>query len=383
MASPLDISDAKLHNGEDSLWQVIGDSTGQGQMVGTLQDTGKGWVGRLAVKRGIKYDCNVTYSGATYTGPAIWGGYVDHVTLRTSTNPSAPTLHVNNGSAGATRSDQAVTWIASNGMIPDTTADVCFTAHGFNDMTAAGTAAFLGRMQNLITAIRTRLSTCPIVITTQNQSMGTYPSTTFIPGWNDVCNYYVGQPLSLTPALIKSTSPGGNIWVMDTRQAWPTVNATLASTGDGVGGLHPTALGYEEQAVFMDAIFPAPSPEIFTTELPDVIRTEFFHQNILAYGEDLEWTLIGDLPNGLTFNDSPPTISGYPTAYGGTYDFTLRAENDYGFDEQQFTGEIISYVYPFIPDREVVWKMKWHGNWYPVQMKVKTGGAFKPIVFKA
>jgi lysophospholipase L1-like esterase len=394
MATPFEVIGAKLIAGQNATMQFIGDSTCQGirsiaYSFSTVVDPNRGWPARLGKLIGQDFNVHVSLEAVAYTGTSpVWSGsYTLFETIHVATGTGRPTLTIRNGGIGASYTTQQQSWISAQNMIPSAypDPDVIMIASGFNDMMQT---AYLPRITALVSTIRTRCPSTPIIITTENRSMGFYPTSSFINGFSSMTINYTGNGMNLTPAFQQSVLADTNIWVLDTQQAYPVdILSTLLSLDDTVGGLHPNSDGYAAEAAWIYDFWPPPlppAPIITTDTLLDIIRTEYFHQFIGSTGDDIEWSISdGSLPAGLTFSDSPPSISGYPTSFGGTYDFTLRAENDYGFDEQQYTGEIISYVYPFIPDREVRWKMKWHGKWYPVKMKVKKDGAFKPIVFKA
>ena len=83
---------------------------------------------------------------------------------------------------------------------------------------------------------------------------------------------------------------------------------------------------------------------ISTTELPNGETTKVYSEKVLAsveqnVGGAVTFTLIGDLPNGLTFNPDG-TISGMPTEVGSST-FTIKATHDNGLTaEKEFTISI-------------------------------------------
>jgi hypothetical protein len=61
------------------------------------------------------------------------------------------------------------------------------------------------------------------------------------------------------------------------------------------------------------------------------------------------WSISGDIPPGLSFNDSLGSISGTPTS-NGQYDVTVSAENDIGSDSIGFTFDILTEQDPIAFD---------------------------------
>ena len=88
-------------------------------------------------------------------------------------------------------------------------------------------------------------------------------------------------------------------------------------------------------------------PTITTTSLHDGVLNEDYGTTILYCDFDpgansfpVTWSVIdGAIPTGMTLGSSGSwyaSLSGTPTALG-TYDFTLKAENEFGFDTQAYT----------------------------------------------
>jgi lysophospholipase L1-like esterase len=375
MFNPFDGVVGKIKSSQNALIQVCGDSTGQGLYGYAATDPSNGWVGRLGIVIAADYDSNLQYHGATYPGSTTWSGYNINQAVRTSTNTLAPTLSIYNGSMGGAQATNLITWINSYNLIPYTNPDIVFIACGFNDV--VGGANLLARIQSLVAAIRTRCPDAPIVITTQNRTTGTYPTSRFLSSYSQVSNYYVGQPLNITPAMIKSEVQD-NVWVMDTQQAFSVIPLTQwMSTNDTVGGLHPNALGYQAQAEWMYQLAPR-LPVITTTSLNSFIRSNLFVQTLTASGPGVTWSVTaGSMPDGIQLNSQTGTLSGIPTAFGGNYTFTVSATNSFGHDELTYSGSIDRNALPFTAANTAKLWFRGNGSYYPAVNRVKVSGSFK------
>lgn len=90
------------------------------------------------------------------------------------------------------------------------------------------------------------------------------------------------------------------------------------------------------------------TPSITETSMNAMRATTSFTQTLHATGAPtIAWAVhAGTLPTGLSLDTSTGAISGTPTT-AGAYDFTIRASNSYGDDDQQFTGTVASPVVSF------------------------------------
>ena len=87
------------------------------------------------------------------------------------------------------------------------------------------------------------------------------------------------------------------------------------------------------------------SPAITTAKLPTAMTGNAYSQTLSATGEaPIKWTKTGgELPDGLTLNESTGEISGTPADSGGgkTFKFTVQASNAYGTDSREFSITVI------------------------------------------
>ena len=84
---------------------------------------------------------------------------------------------------------------------------------------------------------------------------------------------------------------------------------------------------------------------ITTAKLPTAMIGNAYSQTLSATGEaPIKWTKTsGELPDGLTLNESTGEISGTPADSGGgkTFSFTVQASNAYGTDSREFSITVI------------------------------------------
>ena len=88
-------------------------------------------------------------------------------------------------------------------------------------------------------------------------------------------------------------------------------------------------------------------PTITTTSLPNCIVGTYYNEFLTATGDaPITWDIIvGDLPDGLTFDGSNGEIDGTPTTIG-IYTFTAEATNDVGVDTKILSIEIVPVPVP-------------------------------------
>lgn len=98
--------------------------------------------------------------------------------------------------------------------------------------------------------------------------------------------------------------------------------------------------GYDDHQY--TGIVASATPVITTTSIGDFYRAIAFSGGVSATGATpITFSVVaGTLPTGLSLDPSSGALSGTPTT-AGAYDFTVRAENAYGTDDQQFTGTVI------------------------------------------
>jgi lysophospholipase L1-like esterase len=387
MQTPFNTVAEKLLNNVNSKIQILGDSTGQGTS-DELITTKHGWVGRLGIKIGTEFDVNVRYLGAPYLGSTAFVGYTIDKMLHTTSRQSAATLTIVNGSMGGARVINLNSWIQNNNLIPDPDVDAVITAVGFNDIPRLGFTSYLPLVQSLVSTIRTRGVTAPIVITSQNRTTGLYSTNYYFGHYSSVANYYVGNPLNLSPAFQKGLAAFPAIWYLDTMQAYPTnILPSLLNQADTLGGLHPNGAGHQAQADWMFGFFSSETltaPVIATTNLNAVIRGQGFSQTLAAFPltPTVSWSVTGgELPAGLSLSTTG-TISGTPFSVGGSYYFTVRATSSNGFGEKSFAGFIDGNVSPFVVNNYAQFKSRGLGLYYPIVQKVKVSGSFKTVITK-
>lgn len=380
-----EVSDALIAR-RNSKIQLVGDSTGQGLRTVSTPDPLHGWFGRFGLDIANGYDVNYRYLGAAYPGSVSWPGYNQNEMMRTSVREDAPTLEFWNGSIGGAQGTNLVSWINSYNLIPDPDTPVVMVACGFND--AIHAASVLSRLQAVVAAIRAKCPNAQIILTDENRSTGTYPTSFFAAQFSAVSNYYVGQPINTTPALIRSEVAGAEgVWFLDSQQFYTHTPLTEWMTlNDTVGGLHPNSDGYQAQADGTYGLFPdpiPPAPVITATDLDLVMRAVFFSQTFAAisYGNP-EWSIAGVIPHGLSFDAAEGTLSGTPTSFGGAFQFTITVEDEYGSDNKTFIGEVAPNGFPFMPTTVVRTKFKSpNGFWYPsVRRRRRPDGSWIPVV---
>lgn len=94
------------------------------------------------------------------------------------------------------------------------------------------------------------------------------------------------------------------------------------------------------------------APTITTTDLPNGTVGTAYNQTLIADGTaPIKWSVTdGDLPDGLSLNESTGVITGTPTT-ADTYNFTVTATNDAGSDSKEFTLTIgVAPVYSITAD---------------------------------
>ena len=262
--------------------------------------------------------------------------------------------------------------------------DLVILGTGLNGPTPASN--YTTQMLSFIASTKSLFANVPIVVTTQNPTTGSL-ETVRAANFADIATTVFGTTLPCTPALKESTSNPG-VWLLDTRQAYSdnyTYNAALS-----VDGLHPNSAGYRAQSAFMFNLLtqtppptppPTTPPNITTVTLPGMVRAVTFSQTIASDGSNLIWSISdGALPAGLTLDTSTGTIAGTPTQFGGTYSFTVRATNQFGYDDQTFSGPINPNALPFVANDQAKFKNRSLGYYYPITNKIKISGSFQTFI---
>jgi Putative Ig domain. len=127
---------------------------------------------------------------------------------------------------------------------------------------------------------------------------------------------------------------------------------TLAQNGDQyrcyiVCSSYPNSPLYSNPAT-LNITATGVSPVITTASLPDGETGNFYSTTLVATGTTpISWSIIsGNLPNGLSLNQTTGVISGTPTVVG-SFSFVVSVRNSYGSDDKSFS---ISINAPIIPE---------------------------------
>ena len=81
------------------------------------------------------------------------------------------------------------------------------------------------------------------------------------------------------------------------------------------------------------------APAITTDSLPEGTVNQPYTATLTATGNNITWSVSGDLPAGLTLDAETDTITGTPTTEGSST-FTVKAENSAGVTTKQYTLNI-------------------------------------------
>lgn len=194
------------------------------------------------------------------------------VTIYTAVGSGRPTLTLYHGGWPGCQTSDLQARIST--IIPISNPGAVFINTGFNDLVAGLTASqFATAMVTFVGSVRTSCPSAPIIVTTENKSSGSFPTSSFTPGFSALTTALVGSALPLSPALQASGSMS-NVYALDTRPAFPDASlSSLLTTADGIE-LHPDADGYRAmssyilgvlapQIALVIAAFGIPSTEAF------------------------------------------------------------------------------------------------------------------------
>ncbi len=385
MTNPLNPALEKLANGQSIVVQAIGDSTtaGQWDYVTITPANPYGWVGRLGNLLGDIFDANVNL--APYLPNGSTSGlhfYGSAESLRTTSRSGAPTIHVRNGGVGGARFADQNSFISNYGLLSDSSPDVIIIGQGLNDIFfGLRGSAFASAMQSFVGTVRSRCPDSTIIVTTQNRSLGTAPTSLYDPSFSALTTALTGNALSLNPPLQLSGTSG--VWVLDTRQAYPIASlSSLLNLSDTVGGLHPNGTGYAAQAQFMFDQMVNKTLTIETYSLGTLSVGQPFVANLSASGIGLvTWSIqSGQLPTGLTLNTSTGSISGTPTS-NGLYNFTVSASNRLSIASRTYSVSVQGITSPFVGNSTARFSQRLiGGTYYDTEHLVKQSGTFKNVV---
>lgn len=162
--------------------------------------------------------------------------------------------------------------------------------------------------------------------------------------------------------------------IQDQPGASPTVTASAASVDHGA-----VAVAIVDLVPFVG------SPPIITTSaLTEMTAGNAFAQTLAATGGiPITWSVqAGSLPSGLSLDSSSGIISGSPSA-AGDYDVTIRASNTDGHYDREYTGSVIpASTFPFDPNSVGKISVLLSGDYYPVKLKIRDSGAWRPVVLR-
>jgi|GEM_PF-6912041 len=184
-------------------------------------------------------------------------------------------------------------------------------------------------------------------------------------GWTGTLRYPIAVQNPIAGCLMQDTIGNGSNVVLKISRSTYGASATAALN-------------------LLGSFDPDP-PVIFTSQIDEVVRGRPFSQTIAftPTSPTVVWSVVdGLLPIGLSLDSVTGTISGTPTQFGGTYSFTLQASNEWGSDQHEFSGDILSYSMPFVSDNTTKLKQRQLGLYYPVSQQVKVSGTFRPVVSK-
>jgi hypothetical protein len=111
--------------------------------------------------------------------------------------------------------------------------------------------------------------------------------------------------------------------------------------------LKATNVSGSDEKTFTIVIEEPHIPMITTASLPNAKVGTRYREYLRATGGDIVWEFVTELPDGLSL-DYDGEIYGYPVA-AGTYTFTVRATNEIGSIEKNYTITIDPPIKPVIP----------------------------------
>ncbi|MBQ7169601.1 MAG: putative Ig domain-containing protein [Synergistaceae bacterium] len=191
--------------------------------------------------------------------------------------------------------------------------------------------------------VYTGLSSMPSSTPINGNPVATMSGTMTYAGWhtltlNTPVNLTKGQYFSVvvtytnyTKAPVEMSGAMASRAVIDTGSFF-SYNGTRWETGTS-NNVNATIKAY----TVTGAAVTGTAPDITTSSLPDGKVSSAYSAALQATGtEPITWTLSGNVPPGLSCNESTGTISGTPTQ-AGSFTFTATASNNYGSDQASFT----------------------------------------------
>jgi lysophospholipase L1-like esterase len=379
----------KIKRGKDVYWLGIGDSTYAG--VGDSTFAG-GWPPRFGQLIGAALKCKVVIGTTTIYVPNFGTG----ATLRMGTIGGPGTTYAYDINV---IKDGAFDSLNAAGTPPD----VIIMWGGINDMSLPSFGTFnpgLGTGETLASRINTIVSRArdafgdlPQIIVSDQNAAETLSRLGL--GYVDMFKTYCGQTsLPLVPVLVPASDSYPGMWCLDSHQAYGVMGTSDdRAVSDPLhyaqwmfDGFHPNTAGYIKLAQWMFDLLiantiplsPGDRPVVNTTTLDSLSIGFPFSQTLSATGTaPITWSLkSGSLPQGLRVDRETGILSGTPTL-AESYSFTVKATNDYGSADRQFTGSI---GVPFNPTGYTKVKQRQIGLYYPVQMNIRAGGQFHPVL---
>ena len=278
--------------------------------------------------------------------PGLFGEAIDMPNhLRLPEPPYIITKNLPNGTVGElynqtleAEGDTPITWVLEDGELPD---DLVLSEDGIISGTpaVAGTFTFTVKATNNVSFDTQKLSIIikengnPPVITTENLPDGEvgelYNQTLVAEG--DTPITWVLEDGDLPDDLVLSED--GII------SGTPTAAGTFTFT---VKATNNVSFDTQDLSIIVKEI--GNIPKITTENLPEGKVDVEYNQILTADGDTpIIWSLVDEsiLPDGLELS-ADGVISGIPTEEG-TFDFTIKATNDFGFDTKDFSILIKPY----------------------------------------
>ena len=426
----------RLRTGNDSVWLFPGDSTtygygdlshqpgfGEGGYPRFLADI----MGTMTSQPGASsyaLDINVRYI-AEVNG-ASWSTGISNLLYTAQRGSSAPTLWIRNGGTDGATLANANSWLTAMISSP-TNLDLVFLGYGLADMILGGDTdvTYPTKMLAYVDNLRSALNAAgvpgvPICVSTQNDTSD--HNHVYFPNSGGTGTYEAGfENLLLaltgyTKSYIEASTPGylpastrPNVWAVDTLMAWSYSStwtyATTPGPSNGYSLLsdqwHPNSTGYSTTATWISNTLIVPyltapintgggsAPVITTTSLGAMTVGTLFTQTLLAQSNGaITWGVSpgSTLPSWLSLNKNSSTgvtvLTGTPTTGVASYDFSLRAFNSYGYQDQEYSGSVSATAAPaaaLFTSGFVKSKCLMAGNYYPTKVNLKTAGSFQPM----
>ena len=142
--------------------------------------------------------------------------------------------------------------------------------------------------------------------------------------------------VSGTPDITYTMSKASGFTLTQTGTHTAILTGTAPSR-DGKTNITITAQNADGKATKKVVIQAKTAPTITTSSLKSGTTNKSYSSKVMATGtQKITWSIEGELPEGMSFNESSGTLKGRPTE-DGTFTFTLIAENEIGTDTRELT----------------------------------------------